>query len=124
MFIHLSGVFCDASDTSSNRSTEIASSSSEVSYAMGSFSAPLYLKPTKSCSEATVTKFIKSVIPDAELVENTSRELTYCLPVSAVQGGQLFTMLDESMENLHVGSYGISDTTLEEVKNLFQIRVE
>ena len=45
-------------------------------------------------------------------------ELTYVLPTEAAREGKfqdLFEDLDRSVGRLHIGSYGVSDTTLEEV---------
>ena len=73
------------------------------------------------CREPTVTSFIKSYIPSAQLVENIGSELTYVLPAEMVREGRfqdLFEDLDKNLEKLHIGSYGVSDTTLEEVELL------
>lgn len=70
------------------------------------------------CSEPVVSSFIKSHIPSAQLVENVGSELTYVLPAEMAREGRfqdLFEELDKSLDKLHIGSYGVSDTTLEEV---------
>ena len=70
------------------------------------------------CSEPAVTSFIKSYIPAAQLVENVGSELTYVLPAEMAREGHfqdLFEELDRNLDKLHIGSYGVSDTTLEEV---------
>ena len=71
------------------------------------------------CSEPVVSSFIKSHIPSAQLVENVGSELTYVLPAEMAKEGRfqdLFEELDKSLDKLHIGSYGVSDTTLEEVR--------
>ena len=71
------------------------------------------------CSESVVTSFIKSHLPSAQLVENVGSELTYVLPAELAKEGlfqDLFEELDKNLDKLHVGSYGVSDTTLEEVQ--------
>ena len=71
------------------------------------------------CSEPVVSSFIKSHIPSAQLVENVGSELTYVLPAEMAREGRfqdLFEELDKSLDKLHIGSYGVSDTTLEEVR--------
>lgn len=88
-------------------------------------SIPLKSSPVPSlqdsevyCSEPMVTSFIKSFIPSAKLAENVGSELTYVLPAEMAREGRfqdLFEELDKSLDNLHIGSYGVSDTTLEEV---------
>lgn len=71
------------------------------------------------CNESLVTSFFKSYIPSAQLVENIGSELTYVLPAEMAREGHfqdLFEELDKNLDKLHIGSYGVSDTTLEEVK--------
>lgn len=71
------------------------------------------------CSEPAVTSFIKSYIRSAQLVENVGSELTYVLPAEMAREGHfqdMFEELDKSLDKLHIGSYGVSDTTLEEVR--------
>ena len=71
------------------------------------------------CSESLVTSFVKSYVPSAQLVENIGSELTYVLPAEMAREGRfqdLFEELDKNLDKLHIGSYGVSDTTLEEVK--------
>ena len=70
------------------------------------------------CCENDVTSLIKSYIPTAQMVENIGSELTYVLPSEETKEGRfqdLFEELDKSLNKLHIGSYGVSDTTLEEV---------
>ncbi|KAG8195500.1 hypothetical protein JTE90_010802 [Oedothorax gibbosus] len=68
------------------------------------------------CLISQVTKFIHTYIPEARLVEDVGCEVSYLIPPSH-QGAlqQLFRALDSSLEELHISSYGISDTSLEEV---------
>lgn len=69
-----------------------------------------------------ITKFIVSYIPGSKLHENFETELTFLLPSSARLTGEftnLFQNLEKSMSNFGIKNYGISDTTLEEVFNLF-----
>lgn len=69
-----------------------------------------------------ITKFIKSYIPSAELVETINEEARYVLPVtSASEFSRLFGALDEKMELFGFKGYGLSDTTLEEVSILFHL---
>jgi hypothetical protein len=76
------------------------------------------------CSENTVSTFIKKHIATAQLVEHVGSELTYVLPTEAAKEGKfqdMFDDLDKNLGRLHVGSYGISDTTLEEVQKSMYI---
>ncbi|XP_027045418.1 ATP-binding cassette sub-family A member 1-like isoform X2 [Pocillopora damicornis] len=70
------------------------------------------------CKESAVTSFVKAYIPSAELIEDIGSELTYVLPTELAGEGRfqdLFEELDRNLDKLHIGSYGVSDTTLEEV---------
>ncbi|XP_033117050.1 phospholipid-transporting ATPase ABCA1-like isoform X2 [Anneissia japonica] len=70
------------------------------------------------CSEVELTKFIQRHIPDAKVNETFGTEVSYILPTLAAKGGAfeaLFKDLENNLDLLHINSYGISDTTLEEV---------
>ena len=70
------------------------------------------------CSEEKVTSFIGRHLPAAYLKAETNHELHYILPFDeAKKGGfeKLFTALDPALSDLNVASYGIADTSLEEV---------
>lgn len=60
-------------------------------------------------------------VPAARLVEDLGHELTYVLPYSAAKDGafvELFKDMDDKLADLGISSYGVSDTTLEEVRSL------
>ena len=62
--------------------------------------------------------FIASQVPGARLVERVGTELTFILPTHQKQNLQFpafFRQLNDQREQYGVDSYGISDTTLEEV---------
>lgn len=85
---------------------------------MTSCSDPALPETDVYCNEPAVTSFIKSYLPTAQLVENIGSELTYVLPTAMAREGRfqdLFEELDKNLDKLHLGSYGVSDTTLEEV---------
>ena len=70
------------------------------------------------CSEAVITAFIKKFIPKAALAENIGTELSYQLPLSSARNQQmskLFSELELNLDKLYLSSYGLSDTSLEEV---------
>ncbi|XP_010217767.1 PREDICTED: ATP-binding cassette sub-family A member 12 [Tinamus guttatus] len=97
--------------------------------------SPFYLKETfgdgyhltltkkknmiEECDTAAVTSLIQSHLPEAYLKEDIGGELVYVLPPfkSAVSGAYqaLLRALDTSLNDLHLGCYGISNTTVEEV---------
>ncbi|XP_071948273.1 ATP-binding cassette sub-family A member 2-like [Antedon mediterranea] len=69
-------------------------------------------------SEAAVTEFIKSYIKNAELASETIQELTYILPSDAQNKGmfeKFFNNLEENLVALEISSYGLADTSLEDV---------
>ncbi|XP_039660213.1 ATP-binding cassette sub-family A member 2 isoform X1 [Perca fluviatilis] len=70
------------------------------------------------CSEARVTQFICQFVASCLLVSDSNTELSYVLPSEAVKKGcfeRLFQALEESLDSLALTSFGVMDTTLEEV---------
>jgi len=70
------------------------------------------------CCEEKLTTFICQYIQSAYVKSETNHELHYILPFDeAKKGGyeRLFSALDSSLSELHIASYGIADTNLEEV---------
>ncbi|XP_044938698.1 ATP-binding cassette sub-family A member 2 isoform X1 [Mustela putorius furo] len=71
-----------------------------------------------SCSEPQVSQFIRKHVASCLLVSDTSTELSYILPSEAAKKGafeRLFQHLEQSLDALHLSSFGLMDTTLEEV---------
>lgn len=65
-----------------------------------------------------VSTLILRHVPAARLVEDLGHELTYVLPYVAAKDGafvELFKDLDLKLPDLGISSYGVSDTSLEEV---------
>ena len=69
-----------------------------------------------------LTKFIQKHIPSASLVEEIGSDIVFILPTdqeskenSMKQFENLFTELDKNLKRLRISTYGLSDTTLEEV---------
>nr|XP_009931047.1 PREDICTED: ATP-binding cassette sub-family A member 12 [Opisthocomus hoazin] len=97
--------------------------------------SPFYLKETfgdgyhltltkkknmiEECDTTAVTSLIQSHLPEAYLKEDIGGELVYVLPPfkSTVSGAYqaLLRALDTSLSDFHLGCYGISNTTVEEV---------
>ena len=70
------------------------------------------------CSEDTVTSFIAGHVQSAYLKAETNHELHYILPFDEARKGgfeKLFVALDAALGDLNVASYGVADTSLEEV---------
>ncbi|KAG1952045.1 ATP-binding cassette sub-family A member 12 isoform X3 [Pimephales promelas] len=66
-----------------------------------------------------IRDFIQSYLPDARRKEGEVGDLIYALPPYTTQNAaayqSLLTDLDQNLDMLQLGCYGISDTTLEEV---------
>lgn len=65
-----------------------------------------------------VSALILRHVPAARLVEDLGHELTYVLPYCSAKDGafvELFKDLDLKLPDLGISSYGVSDTSLEEV---------
>ncbi|XP_041841062.1 phospholipid-transporting ATPase ABCA1-like isoform X2 [Melanotaenia boesemani] len=65
-----------------------------------------------------VTQLVRCHVPEAVFLESIGQEITFILPYSGARDGTfatLFQKLDLAMVDLGLTSYGISDTTLEEI---------
>uniref|UniRef100_A0A3B4Z3Q7 P-type phospholipid transporter n=1 Tax=Stegastes partitus TaxID=144197 RepID=A0A3B4Z3Q7_9TELE len=68
---------------------------------------------------AAVGELVRRHVPGAVFLESIGQEITYILPYAGAKDGTfalLFQELDGAMKDLGLTSYGISDTTLEEVR--------
>uniref|UniRef100_A0A8D0GSN9 ATP binding cassette subfamily A member 12 n=1 Tax=Sphenodon punctatus TaxID=8508 RepID=A0A8D0GSN9_SPHPU len=76
-------------------------------------------KLMEECDTSAVTSMIQSHLPEAYLKEDIGGELVYVLPPfnsTVAMGYQSFLRdLDAGLCGLHIGCYGISDSTVEEV---------
>ncbi|KFW82738.1 ATP-binding cassette sub-family A member 2, partial [Manacus vitellinus] len=80
--------------------------------------SPLAHSSVSPCSEPRVSQFIKKYVASCLLISDTNTELSYILPSEAVKKGcfeRLFQHLEQSLEELDLTSFGLMDTTLEEV---------
>uniref|UniRef100_A0A8C2WZC7 ABC transporter domain-containing protein n=1 Tax=Cyclopterus lumpus TaxID=8103 RepID=A0A8C2WZC7_CYCLU len=67
---------------------------------------------------ATLDQIVRRHVPEAVFLESIGQEITYILPYGGARDGTfalLFQGLDLGMADLGLTSYGISDTTLEEI---------
>jgi len=65
-----------------------------------------------------VTSFVSAHMQTAYLKAESNHELHYILPFDeAKKGGfeKLLSALDSGVDGLHIASYGVADTSLEEV---------
>ncbi|XP_013381483.2 ATP-binding cassette sub-family A member 2-like [Lingula anatina] len=70
------------------------------------------------CVEDTVTEFVKKYVSTAYITKATNHELHYILPFEEAKKGnfeKLFHALDSHLDQLDISSYGVMDTSLEEV---------
>ncbi len=69
----------------------------------------------------SVSRFVTKYVSNARLLDHFGSELVYILPTDRQRGAglenfeTLFAALDRHMGKLQICSYGLSDTTLEEV---------
>ncbi|XP_061489186.1 phospholipid-transporting ATPase ABCA1 isoform X2 [Rhineura floridana] len=73
---------------------------------------------TLTIDVSAISNLIKKHVPEARLVEDIGHELTYILPYEAAKEGafvELFHEIDDRLSDLGISSYGISETTLEEI---------
>uniref|UniRef100_A0A671M5I8 P-type phospholipid transporter n=1 Tax=Sinocyclocheilus anshuiensis TaxID=1608454 RepID=A0A671M5I8_9TELE len=72
-----------------------------------------------SCRNSSSTvSFVKKHVPAARMVEDLGHEITYVLPYESAKDGafvELFHDMDDRLADLCISSYGVSDTTLEEI---------
>ncbi|XP_074850709.1 phospholipid-transporting ATPase ABCA1 isoform X1 [Carettochelys insculpta] len=73
---------------------------------------------TLTIDVSVISNLIVKHVPEARLVEDIGHELTYVLPYEAAREGafvELFHEIDDRLSDLGISSYGISETTLEEI---------
>lgn len=66
--------------------------------------------------------FVKKYTPEGELIENVGADMTFLIPKKYQEDGSLLKLLEalEKQQNyLPVTSYGVSDSSFEEVYNFF-----
>uniref|UniRef100_A0A668A1Q8 P-type phospholipid transporter n=1 Tax=Myripristis murdjan TaxID=586833 RepID=A0A668A1Q8_9TELE len=105
-----------ASTVSYSKKTEKEDSVSESSSDAGLGSEPE--SETTTIDVSLISNVIFKHVPEARLVEDLGHELTYILPYQSAKDGafvELFHEIDDRLTDLGISSYGISDTTLEEI---------
>ncbi|KAM4750130.1 phospholipid-transporting ATPase ABCA1-like [Anableps anableps] len=105
-----------ASTVSYMKKAEKEDSVSESSSDAGLGSEPE--SETTTIDVSLISSVIFKHVSEARLVEDLGHELTYVLPYQSAKDGafvELFHELDDRLTDLGISSYGISDTTLEEI---------
>lgn len=77
--------------------------------------------PVVPVDVALISSLILKHVPASRMVEDLGHEITYVLPYESAKDGafvELFHDLDDRLADLGISSYGVSDTTLEEVRCL------
>lgn len=88
-----------------------------LSFFRGFFSSVIFAA-LHSADLTAVGQLVRRHVPEAAFLESIGQEITYILPYTGARDGTfalLFQELDLAMADLGLTSYGISDTTLEEV---------
>uniref|UniRef100_A0A8C5SUK7 ATP binding cassette subfamily A member 1 n=1 Tax=Laticauda laticaudata TaxID=8630 RepID=A0A8C5SUK7_LATLA len=92
---------------------------SSLSSCRNSSSTISYLKKVGAVANVSaISNLIMKHVSEAKLVEDIGHELSYVLPYEAAREGafvELFHEIDDRLSDLGISSYGISETTLEEV---------
>ncbi|NXT90813.1 ABCA1 protein, partial [Anhinga rufa] len=86
--------------------------------ALATGSCPRFPALPISPDVAQLSALIQKLVPGSRLVEDIGHEVLFVLPYSGAKDGafgELFRELDARLGELGISSYGISDTTLEEV---------
>uniref|UniRef100_H3C1X8 P-type phospholipid transporter n=1 Tax=Tetraodon nigroviridis TaxID=99883 RepID=H3C1X8_TETNG len=79
---------------------------------------PIVDKKCIKAGLAAVGRLVRHRVPEAVFLESIGQEITFILPYSGARDGTfagLFQDLDLAMSDLGLTSYGIADTTLEEI---------
>lgn len=90
-----------------------------------SLGKPPVLEVDNPKDTACATSLIQTYIPRASLRGCSGGELSYVIPQDADRAcfRGLFQALDQNLQHLHLTGYGISDTTLEEVRRQCSVRL-
>uniref|UniRef100_A0A8C4Y7T3 ABC transporter domain-containing protein n=1 Tax=Gopherus evgoodei TaxID=1825980 RepID=A0A8C4Y7T3_9SAUR len=86
--------------------------------ALGGSASSVTIASRKVMPGEGLSALIQKLVPGSRLVEDIGHEVLYVLPYGGAKDGafgELFRELDSRLGELGVSSYGISDTTLEEV---------
>uniref|UniRef100_A0A8C4P0S1 ATP-binding cassette, sub-family A (ABC1), member 4b n=1 Tax=Dicentrarchus labrax TaxID=13489 RepID=A0A8C4P0S1_DICLA len=79
----------------------------------------------QSQNQSHITTLIHHHVPDAKLIETIGQELTYLLPNKGFKHrayASLFRELEETLGDMGLSSFGISDTSLEEVSTSWMLQ--
>ncbi|KAF5903351.1 ATP-binding cassette sub-family A member 1-like [Clarias magur] len=105
-------------DEDSESSSDAGLGSDHESDAATAICTPWTDSPVAPADISLVSGLIIKHVPNARMVEDLGHEITYILPYESAKDGafvDLFHDLDDHLADLGISSYGVSDTTLEEI---------
>lgn len=62
-----------------------------------------------------IPRFIEKISKEAKLVDQHTTLFNYEIPMQNLTLGQLFEQVENAKEDLHIGDYAVSQTTLEQI---------
>ncbi|XP_043113282.1 phospholipid-transporting ATPase ABCA1b [Puntigrus tetrazona] len=110
--------FVKKDDNASESSSDAGLGSDQESEAATAIGNTWPESPVVPVDVALISSLILKHVPASRMVEDLGHEITYVLPYESAKDGafvELFHDLDDRLAYLGISSYGISDTTLEEI---------
>lgn len=110
--------FVKKDDNASESSSDAGLGSDQESEAATAIGTSWHESPVVPVDVTLISSLILKHVPAARMVEDLGHEITYVLPYESAKNGafvELFHDLDDRLADLGISSYGVSDTTLEEI---------
>ncbi|XP_005173137.1 phospholipid-transporting ATPase ABCA1b isoform X1 [Danio rerio] len=110
--------FVKKDDNASESSSDAGLGSDQESEAATAIGTSWPESPVVPVDVTIISRLILKHVPAARMVEDQGHEITYVLPYESAKNGafvELFHDLDDRLADLGISSYGVSDTTLEEI---------
>uniref|UniRef100_A0A671P4B5 P-type phospholipid transporter n=1 Tax=Sinocyclocheilus anshuiensis TaxID=1608454 RepID=A0A671P4B5_9TELE len=110
--------FVKKDDNASESSSDAGLGSDQESEAATAIGTTWPESPVVPVDVALISSLILKHVPASRMVEDLGHEITYVLPYESAKDGafvELFHDLDDRLADLGISSYGVSDTTLEEI---------
>ncbi|KAK2890893.1 hypothetical protein Q8A67_013536 [Cirrhinus molitorella] len=110
--------FVKKDDNASESSSDAGLGSDQESEAATAIGNTWPESPVVPVDVALISSLILKHVPASRMVEDLGHEITYVLPYESAKDGafvELFHDLDDRLADLGISSYGVSDTTLEEI---------
>ncbi|XP_051505256.1 phospholipid-transporting ATPase ABCA1b isoform X1 [Myxocyprinus asiaticus] len=110
--------FVKKDDDASESSSDAGLGSDQESEAATALGTSWPESPVVPVDVSLISSLILKHVPAARMVEDLGHEITYVLPYESAKDGtfvELFHDMDERLADLGISSYGVSDTSLEEI---------